>query len=108
MATKIEEKILPNPNLEREQCIELCKGCEKMFSDKNVGDVCIPFLSPLAKWKNYRKMNKTIHISKVQSKKIVEHYYYCPMATNLEHTYIDGKGKVRVGQQKTKQYRKNR
>ncbi len=105
MAQKIEEKILPNPDLKREQCVEACKGCEKMFSDENVGDVCIPFFSPKAKWNNYKKEDVVINISKTQSKTIVKHHNYCPMATHLDHTYIDDKGKVRVGQQKTKRNR---
>ena len=40
--------VLPNPSVKREQCVEQCKGCEKMFSDENIGDVCIAYVSPKA------------------------------------------------------------
>ncbi len=101
MTKKIEKKILPNPDLEREQCVDACKGCEKMFSDENIGDVCIPFLSPLAKWKNYIKEDVKVATSKTETKIVVRHHNYCPMATHLKHVKIDEK-KIRVGQQKTK------
>ena len=42
------EKILPNPELPREQCVEKCDGCEMMFSDNKIGDVCIAYISPKA------------------------------------------------------------
>lgn len=49
---------LPNPKglkvgdgeyIKREQCVEECMGCNKMFSDENIGDVCIAFLYPKEK-----------------------------------------------------------
>jgi len=45
---KSEEKILPNPQLPREQCVEQCEGCAMIFSDADIGDVCIAYLSPKA------------------------------------------------------------
>ena len=40
---------LPNPHIEREQCVTQCEGCNKMYSDENIGDVCIAYFSPKAK-----------------------------------------------------------
>lgn len=40
--------ILPNPGVKREQCVKECIGCEKMFSDENIGDVCIAYVNPKA------------------------------------------------------------
>ncbi len=37
---------LPNPKTKREQCIEPCQGCNKMYSDENIGDVCIAYKNP--------------------------------------------------------------
>ena len=51
MAKKVKEFVLPNPRAKREQCVHgLCDGCGKMFSDSNLGDVCIIYESPKA-WK---------------------------------------------------------
>lgn len=49
----VEEKatILPNPHIKREQCIEKCQGCNKMYSDENIGDVCIAYADPKAIWR---------------------------------------------------------
>lgn len=41
-------KELPNPHMERHQCVEKCNGCNKMYSDENYGDVCIAYFSPIA------------------------------------------------------------
>jgi hypothetical protein len=40
--------VLPNPDVKREQCVNECKGCQKMFSDENIGDVCIAYVNPKA------------------------------------------------------------
>lgn len=37
---------LPNPNIKRKQCVKQCEGCNKMFSDENIGDVCIAYADP--------------------------------------------------------------
>ena len=42
-------KILPNPDIKREQCVEQCNGCNKMFSASDIGDVCIAYVSPREK-----------------------------------------------------------
>lgn len=41
--------ILPNTDIEREQCVKECTGCLKMYSDETIGDVCIAYISPKAK-----------------------------------------------------------
>jgi hypothetical protein len=47
-------KVLPNPHVEREQCVPECMGCEKMYSDIPLGQccledhVCIAYISPKA------------------------------------------------------------
>ena len=46
-----KEQVLPNPDFLREQCVEQCKGCDKMFSDENIGNVCIAYKSPAIKHK---------------------------------------------------------
>lgn len=38
--------VLPNPDIPREQCIEQCLGCNKMYSDSVIGDVCIAYVNP--------------------------------------------------------------
>jgi len=49
MENVIEQStFLPNPDAEREQCVEVCAGCNKMFSDENIGDVCVAYISPKA------------------------------------------------------------
>jgi hypothetical protein len=50
MQSVVEEKatFLPNPDVKREQCVEECIGCNKMYSDSNIGDVCIAYVSPKA------------------------------------------------------------
>lgn len=48
MAKKEVVMVLPRPEVEREQCVQLCGGCNKMFSDENIGDVCIAYVSPKA------------------------------------------------------------
>ena len=75
---KVEEKILPNPELPREQCVEECSGCEMMFSDSNIGDVCIAYLNPKA----IQRLGCAIQTNKI--------------------TETDKKEKIRVGQQKQK------
>lgn len=53
MATYVEKaKILPNPEVIREQCVEECIGCKKMYSDENVGDVCIAYIDPKISHRN--------------------------------------------------------
>lgn len=37
---------LPNPDIHREQCVKGCDGCNKMYSDNTVGDVCIAYIDP--------------------------------------------------------------
>ena len=37
---------LPNPHVKREQCVAGCQGCNKMFSDSDIGDVCIAYVDP--------------------------------------------------------------
>lgn len=39
---------LPNPEIKREQCIEQCNGCNKIYSDENIGNVCIAYVNPNA------------------------------------------------------------
>ena len=48
MSKKKNVMELPHPEVEREQCIKMCIGCNKMFSDENIGDVCIAYVSPKA------------------------------------------------------------
>lgn len=40
--------ILPNSHIKREQCVGECEGCEKMYSNEIIGDVCIAYVSPKA------------------------------------------------------------
>lgn len=40
--------VLPNPHIERKQCVEECMGCDKMFSNENIG-VCIAYADPAIK-----------------------------------------------------------
>ena len=35
----------------REQCVEQCSGCNKIYSDGDTGDVCIAYLYPKEKWR---------------------------------------------------------
>jgi len=41
-------KFLPNPDAQREQCVEKCMGCRKMYSDEYIGDVCVSYANPSA------------------------------------------------------------
>lgn len=55
--------VLPNSHIKREQCAEGCKGCNKMFSDENIGDVCISYVDPKERFRLgecYLKSNKEI------------------------------------------------
>jgi len=56
--------ILPNPHIKREQCVEQCKGCIRMFSDENIGDVCVSYVNP----------------------KIIHEHYGCALNSNKEIT----------------------
>ena len=46
----------------REQCIPACQECDKMFSDHDIGDVCIAYINPKAIW---RKGNCALSSHKV-------------------------------------------
>lgn len=48
MSEIVKATVLPKPHVKREQCVEQCDGCAKMYSDENVGDVCIAYVSPKA------------------------------------------------------------
>lgn len=91
MESREEVKVtLPNPDgvwitkdqlVTREQCVQQCQGCRNMFSDENIGDVCIPYADPKGKWRNYR----------VEKETIKENYYEyhlnpCAMATHIKHS----------------------
>jgi len=54
---------LPNPDVERKQCVKECLGCDKMYSDENIGDVCIAYINP----KNIHRIGCGL-----QSNKIIE------------------------------------
>ncbi len=68
MLQEIEKpKFLPNPDglwdgetksfIIREQCVQECMGCNKMYSDHDIGDVCIAYISPKAIQYRMGKMN---------------------------------------------------
>lgn len=66
-----EEKVvlvLPNPELEREQCVKECIGCNKIYSDHDIGDVCIAYFSPKAKQKLGCPLQSNKEIEKVDKK----------------------------------------
>lgn len=44
---------LPRPEITREQCVEGCEGCGKMYSDNgtNIGEVCVAYVSPKAQFR---------------------------------------------------------
>ena len=83
--------ILPNPDEKREQCVKECVGCNVMFSsmemkgDDVIGDVCIAYKSPKAKWRNYRIEKGT---KKVKGKdvEVLYHYSPCNFATHIKHS----------------------
>ncbi len=93
--------VLPNPDgmwdgetqtfIPREQCAQQCAGCKKMFSDHDMGDVCIAYISPKAHWRNYR-----IEVDKLKDNKEIEyHYNPCGLATHIKHSpkFIAAKGR---------------
>ena len=92
------EKVLLNPHglkyhgeiYQREQCIDKCEGCDRMFSDENIGDVCMPYLYPGIKWKNYRVETEQKKVlsgtDKGKDTTIFYHYNPCPMATHIKHS----------------------
>lgn len=54
MSEPVRAKFLPNPHIERENCVEQCMGCAKIYSDIPLGEcsledhVCIAYVSPKA------------------------------------------------------------
>lgn len=93
-----EVKALPNPNgvwitkdvhVTRQQCVKECQKCRNMFSDENIGDVCIPYADPKSKWRNYRREDFGGHDLVLNP---------CPMATHMKHTpksaFFNSKGKL--------------
>ncbi len=74
--------VLQNPELPREQCIEECKGCERMFSDENIGDVCVAYLSPKSRWSMYVETEYEVGLKK--EKRII-HSNPCGLATHVTH-----------------------
>lgn len=40
---------LPNQPIQRLQCVEACTGCDRVFSDSNLGDVCVAYYNPAEK-----------------------------------------------------------
>ena len=83
MKEEIEEKIvLPNPEVKRDQCVKECQGCNKMFSDENIGDVCIAYINPKVKWLNYRI--EAVAVGS-KGKEIIYYYNPCPLASHVKH-----------------------
>lgn len=71
MNTQIVDKatFLPNSDISREQCIKECLGCNKMFSDVNIGNVCIAYVDPKI-WKGVCPLQSNKKIETVKGKKI--------------------------------------
>ena len=59
---------LPNPDVAREQCVQECTGCNKMFSDANIGDVCIAYADPKI-WKGVCPLQSNKKFEPVKGKK---------------------------------------
>jgi hypothetical protein len=62
--------ILPNPQIVREQCTEQCTGCNKMYSDENIGDVCIAYTNPKALHRLGCALKSNKIIEEIKEKKI--------------------------------------
>lgn len=101
----LQEKItvLPNPDVKREQCIQACLGCRKMFSDNNIGDVCISYINPKAKWRNYR-IEKGTKKSKGKDVEVLYHLNPCNLANHIIHSPKMDEMKKRSGWKKGKKW----
>ena len=107
----MKKEFLPNPDTKRESIVPECDGCNRIFSDdqpnpeKGLKDtckkVCIPYMSPKAKWRLHKTGELTKKV-KGNDEKFLIHFNPCVMATHVSHyvEYHDSKG--RVGQQKQK------
>jgi hypothetical protein len=62
--------ILPNPQIVREQCTEECDGCNKMYSDETVGDVCIAYTNPKALHRLGCPLKSNRVVEEIKEKKI--------------------------------------
>ena len=85
--------VLPNPLVKRDQCVKECIGCDKMFSDENIGDVCVAYINPKGKWRNYSKVEEEVinfmaivDVKKDKSEKIFYHINPCPLASHVKHS----------------------
>jgi len=63
-------KVLPNPDAYREQCVEKCMGCNRMYSDENIGDVCISYPSPASVQRLGCPMQSNKEVEKKNVKKV--------------------------------------
>jgi hypothetical protein len=84
-------KVLPHPEVYREQCVPECKGCEKMYSDKKVGDVCMAYISPHIQWKHHIATEVKADGKFIKEDRIF-HSNPCALANHIIHEEIP-KGK---------------
>ena len=77
--------MLLNNDVKREQCVKQCVGCNRMFSDENIGDVCEAYQFPKVKWKNYYMETEKVQKSGKEVE-VFYHYNPCVLATHITHS----------------------
>lgn len=65
---------LPNPDVKREQCVDgICtfegQTCNKIYSDENLGNVCIAYRNP-SRWIRGCRLSSIVRLTEKQKKKI--------------------------------------
>lgn len=67
-------RVLKNPitnqPIQRLQCVEACTGCDKLFEDSNLGDVCVAYYNPSERQRLGCALQSNRELTKEEVKKI--------------------------------------